>query len=120
MVSSSTRGWSPSYSSWRVVDSFASYVSRGGSYKLGPYGTVTSGIASAQVGDIVQYDKEGNGAYNHSMVVVAVSGTSGSRTLSNITVCAHTGDYKDTLLSALGSSGWTWRTVHVSGAWYTQ
>jgi hypothetical protein len=99
---------------WTSVEAFDDCVLAGSSTTIGLDGTVTSGVAYAKVGDIVQVDYTGDGTFDHSYVVVSVSGTDGSRTLSNITVCAHTTDRSDTVLQNITVSGNVYRTVHIT------
>ena len=54
-----------------------------------------NGVAYARVGDIVQVSWNGNSTFNHTYVVTAVTGTLGSRTPSDITICGHTSNQKD-------------------------
>lgn len=82
-------GWN-----WDHVDGFAwlidSAVSANG---VGPYGWVNFGtLAYAEPGDVIIWDTGGApalGNLDHAMVVTKVSGTSGSRTINNIYICAH-------------------------------
>lgn len=90
----------PNYN-WINVGSFANCVNSSTSYTAGLQGTIISGFAYAAVGDVLQVDWEGDGSFDHSYVVVSVTGTSGSRTLSNIWVCAHTTNVQNTQLSNL-------------------
>ena len=78
-------------------------------------GTVTSGIANAEPGDIIQIDIKGNGSYDHSYVVVSVTGVAGSRTQSDIIVSSHTTDHAMVVLySATGGISYL-RTIHITG-----
>lgn len=55
-------------------------------------GPNVNGLAYAEPGDVIAIDKGGfpqNGNFEHAMVVTEVTGTSGSRTVANIKVCAH-------------------------------
>ncbi len=121
MVGPSTRAWYQTSShdelyNWVNVSGFASYVSNGGSTKMGPYGTIYSGIKYADIGDIIQI-KNSNGWY-HTYVVNDVSGTYGSRTKANIWVCAHTGNrYNNRFDSVTGTALSNLRTVKIKGAY---
>lgn len=108
------KDWSHS-PSWTEVNSFANNVAGGASSDVGLYGTVYEGYANAQTGDIIQYRIKGDDKYQHSYVVVGVSGTYGSREADNIAVCAHTTDITATLLSNRLDSSFEYRTIHVSG-----
>lgn len=101
--------------SWTAVGDFANYVKGGATSFVGLYGSVTSGIANAEVGDIIQVRENGEDSYSHSYVVVKVTGIAGYRTLENIWVCAHSKDVLNGLLSDQGMNGSTFRTVHVEG-----
>ena len=74
-----------------------------------------NGVAYARVGDIVQVSWNGNSTFNHTYVVTAVTGTLGSRTPSDITICGHTSNQKDVKLNlpnsyyrTLCTQGWNW------------
>ncbi|NYB73220.1 amidase domain-containing protein [Sedimentibacter hydroxybenzoicus DSM 7310] len=74
-----------------------------------------NGVAYARVGDIVQVSWNGNSTFNHTYVVTAVTGTLGSRTPSDITVCGHTANQKGFKLNlpnsyyrTLCTQGWNW------------
>ena len=104
-------------SSWTVCDYFADLISNVSSSREGPHGTIYSGISKARSGDIIQFDEEGDGEYEHSFVVVAVTGTYGSRTSSNIVVCAHTRNRNNYNLSQCYVSSYTYRTIHITYDW---
>lgn len=101
--------------SWTVVGSFADYVVAGDTSFVGLYGTVTNGVANAQVGDIIQIRKIGETSFCHSYVVISVTGSAGRRTADNIWVCAHTKDVSNVILSGQVDSTYVYRTVHVGG-----
>ena len=98
---------------WIVVPQFATYVNSGNISSMGLYGSIYSGVANAEVGDIIQVYSSANGYY-HTYVVTKVTGTAGSRTTSNVWVCSHTTDCTTTALSTI-SSATTFRTVRVIG-----
>ncbi|MBQ1430735.1 MAG: amidase domain-containing protein [Firmicutes bacterium] len=102
---------------WSYCGDFGSLIANTVANREGPHGLVYSGISKAQVGDIIQYSKLNNSVWDHSFVVVAVTGTYGSRTASNITVCAHTNNRKDVLLSNYYVNSYTYRTIHVTYDW---
>lgn len=103
-------------SSWNSVTNFKSalynnYVNG----TLGPKGIRWSGVIAAEPGDLIQVRWE-DGHY-HVFVVTAVTGTSGYRTTSDITVCAHTTNHQDVSLS-YGIGGDNLQeiyTLHVTG-----
>jgi hypothetical protein len=101
---------------WTHVPTFYSSIN---SYTTeGLNGTMRSGYAYAQVGDIIQveYD-DGDSAFDHSYVVTAVTGIYGSRTVNNIYVCAHTSNRRNNLLSVPwpnGISSANSRTIHIT------
>lgn len=103
------------YNHWASVTSFADYVKDGGTRTWGLTGTVTNGIANASYGDIIQV-ADSNGYY-HSFVVVAHSGTAGSRTAANLWVSGHTTDMYNVQFSDVYSAANTYRTIHVTGSW---
>lgn len=100
--------------SWTACDPFASYVNNGNVSVMGLYGIIYSGVANAEVGDIIQISNDGGITYGHTFVVTKVTGTAGSRTTSNVWVCSHTTDLTTTALSTVTSSG-TFKTVRVIG-----
>lgn len=87
---------------------------------IGLYGSVYSGVANAQVGDIIQISSDGGKLFYHSYVVTAVKGCYGSRTTNQIIICAHTTDRINTLLSVAAGADKTFRTIHVDGVLYTK
>lgn len=104
--------------SWTAVDDFANYITSATSTSVGPYGTTISGCAYARPGDIIQFSDDGGATYYHSVFVVLVKGTEGSRTTNQIFVSAHTTDLSGVLLSGHYDSGTTFRIVRVWGAHY--
>lgn len=102
---------------WIHCEKLKSYIVAGGYHIEGLTGTSTAGVSYAKVGDIIQVDWENNGTFDHSFVVVGVTGTNGSRTLANITVCAHTNDLYNVLLSTFNSSSFRFRTLHITKSW---
>ena len=105
------------YNHWASVTSFASYVAGGGSQTWGLVGTVTAGIANASYGDIIQVGDSEHGGYYHSFIVVAHSGTAGSRTSENLWVAGHTDDMSYKHFLEVYSSENYYRTIHVTGSW---
>lgn len=121
MVTSGNYPWyegsSDDYSdSWISCTNFGNYISNH-SYGEGLFGDIDDGISKACVGDLIQYSENNNTTYNHVYVVVAVSGTYGSRTPSNITVCAHTTNRCNNSLADAYHANYTWRTIHVTHHW---
>ena len=97
---------------WITVESFDDCINASSSVTYGLQGTVSTGIASAQIGDIIQMDFDGDGWYTHSVVVVAVTGTSGSRTTSNIWISGHTTDMSSVCMNTVSCSAY--RTIHIN------
>lgn len=107
---------------WIASDALKANVVSGGYHIDGLNGYSYSGVASASVGDIIQVDGNGDNVYDHSYVVVSVTGVIGSRTISDITVCCHTPDRSNTLLNTalyydFGNSWSSLRTVHITNSW---
>lgn len=103
---------------WYNVDGFADMIESSESNVSGPYGIINSGISTARVGDILQYNSSSNPSdYVHSYIVYSVTGTEGSRTFSDIYVCAHTTDRKNIQLSTIWSDSSTNRfcTINILG-----
>ncbi|MGE5633162.1 MAG: amidase domain-containing protein [Caulobacteraceae bacterium] len=121
MIDSGSRVWYQTSGhdelySWVNVSGFTSYASAGGSTQLGPYGSIYSGISNADIGDIIQI-KDSSGWY-HTYVVNDVSGTAGSRTKSDIWVCAHTGNRYNNRFDTVTSTALSnLRTVKINGAY---
>lgn len=92
--------YDPYYHWIRVID-FRNWVID--YYKnYGIFGSSTQGsVANAEPGDIVQI-KDSSGVWYHTYVVYSVNGTYGSRTPSNIWICAHTTNRRNVQLSTLG------------------
>ena len=117
------RGWfqlheyvSDSGHHWPSVVKFAQYISESSSSTYGLRGTVTSGIATASYGDIIQVGNSESGYY-HSYIVVAHSGSSGSRTADNLWVAGHTEDMNYKHFSDVYSSSKYYRTIHITGSY---
>lgn len=87
-------------SAWISCTSFREYVVNCEPDEVGIIGNFTSSLTTIQVGDTIQYQKS-NGEW-HTYIVNAVTGKSGSRTTSNIWVCAHTTDRTNEQLSSIG------------------
>lgn len=104
----------PTNWSWTGVEYFQDYMSAGGYFTVGPYGHLFSGVAWADIGDIIQVDWGATGSwFDHAYVVVAVDGTLGSRTPSNIWVSAHTNRVHNKRLST--EPGSYYRTIKIAG-----
>lgn len=96
---------------WTGVNYYRNYVRINNGLTAVEY----NGVAYARVGDIVQVSWKGNGNFNHTYVVTDVTGTLGSRTPSNITICGHSDDQRDEPLTlpnsyyrTLCTQGWNW------------
>lgn len=82
----------------------------------GVFGSITTGsVANTEKGDIIQI-KNSSGTWYHTYIVDYVSGTYGSRTSSNIWVCAHTTNRNHTQLSTLGIAVSNMRLIKISSA----
>ena len=99
--------------SWTSCTYFGNYISAGRSSTLGLHGSIYSGIAFAETGDVIHI-RNSAGTYYHAYVVVSTSGTYGSRTLSDIYVSAHTEDRAYELLSTFLDDP-VLRTIHIRG-----
>ena len=103
--------------SWTSCTAFGTYI-QNSSGKEGPNGTIYDGIKDARVGDLIQFSKNNNSSYDHVyVVVVAANGTQGSRTPSQLIVCAHTTNRLSCSLAEVYTSKYTWRTIHVTYDW---
>ncbi len=121
MVPSGTYSWygtgSTTNGRWSVCGDFGSLIANTSANRAGPHGSIYSGISKARVGDIIQFKENSSSGWKHSYVVVAVTGTYGSRTASDITVCAHTTNRKNNLLSNCYVNSYIYRTIHVTFDW---
>jgi hypothetical protein len=110
------RGQADSNNNWINVINFESYIRNGGSNIVGPYGcTYTYSVTNAEKGDILQTNA--SGSWGHTYEVEAVTGTLGSRTVSDIWVCSHTGNRNHNQLSTIFSNANQLRTVKILGYW---
>lgn len=78
---------------WTYCKSFAKLIDSSSYDQVGPLGWVYYGdLLNASVGDVIQWDEGGAPSdltVDHAMFVTATTGTKGTRTVSNIYVCAH-------------------------------
>ena len=104
---------------WTSVQNFGSMISGSNASYYGLYGTITSGFANAKVGDVIQVDFINSehptldGHYDHSLVVVGITGTSGSLTASQIRVSGHSSCVSNVPLTYYYSSSANYRTIHI-------
>lgn len=80
---------------WDNVNGFMKIIWRSDYTQAGPQGYYWLGVAKASAGDVIMYDKEGSrgvdsGDYDHAMFVTQVTGTYGSRGVSNMFIAANT------------------------------
>lgn len=95
---------------WNYVPHFANYIDTS---SKGPWGFIYSGVSNADQGDTIQY---WNGSeWSHTYVVVSVQGSSGSRTVNDIWVSAHTADINNQVLSSRVSNPSLLRTIRILG-----
>ncbi|MBQ1506065.1 MAG: amidase domain-containing protein, partial [Erysipelotrichales bacterium] len=104
---------------WTVVGDFQDMIADSTSGQNGLYGTVWFGYQYASVGDVLQVDFDADGSYDHSYVVVAVEGTDGSRSKSQIWVSCHSPSYSHKKLSDISNSTCVYRSVEVKTMKYT-
>lgn len=98
-----TSGYMDCSISWIRCTAFKDYINNSYGGNPGPAGwTHVGSVAFAEPGDVIQVNWTGGNQW-HSYIVTAVTGTSGARTKSNITVVAHTGDITPRLLSTANS-----------------
>jgi hypothetical protein len=124
MVASGNRAWyqtstsTPSNWFWTGVDYFDDYIANGGYGIEGPYGWKNNyNVDYAEIGDIIQIYS--GGEWGHTYYVYNVSGTYGSRSTSDIWICAHTANRcNEKLDSIVGTNESNLRTVRISG-YYT-
>lgn len=94
----------PTNWSWTGSLDYKDYLTTYPSSGEGLYGFSYSGYKYAEEGDRIHWDSDGNGTFDHTMVVVRVAGTYGSRTNNDIWVCGHTADVNYMILSDFSSS----------------
>ena len=119
---SSSRAWHKDSDNWKLTDEFGDYVINGGSDKIGLVGVIYSGVANAEVGDILQLSNDYGASYFHSEVVVAATGSWGSRGHNNIYVSGHTDDVNGKRSDVVNDTeedrpGRVFRTIHITGVW---
>ena len=103
---------------WTGVDHFDDYIDDSGYNIQGPYGTIYSGIAYAERGDLIQIRANSTSDYHHTYVVYGVQGTAGSRTKDDIWVSSHTADRSNEKLSDCCSYSLSnMRTIHIIGTY---
>ena len=124
MMTTTGREWfctkSGHSASWTVVGDFRNYVVPEANGEDGIYGVryLKGKIANAQKGDVVQIC-DSNGTWYHSYIISSVTGTYGSRTLSNINICAHTSNRRnENLANVIGASSTNFRLIRISGTRY--
>jgi len=79
--------------SWDNVRGFFNLVSQSSVYTEGPTGWITTGLDFVDVGNVIAWAPSGSTTIvnlTHAMFVTQVTGTSGLRTKSNISIAAHT------------------------------
>lgn len=116
-ATSSTSDYNPAYGNgynWANCIAFGQYFADSGN--VGPVGTIYIGsISWADKGDLIHCRSGTTGEdWYHNMIVTNVSGTAGSRTLSNIWISAHTSNRKNYPLNSLFSSASYLRLFHIS------
>jgi len=103
---------------WTGVDHFDDYIDDSGYNIQGPYGTIYSGIAYAERGDLIQIRANSTSDYHHTYVVYGVQGTAGSRTKDDIWISAHTTDRENQKLSDFCTYSLSnMRTIHIIGTY---
>ena len=125
MITATGRKWycssqSSNTSSWTVVGNFRNYVVSESEGEEGIYGIryAVGNAEKAQKGDIIQI-RNSSGTWHHSYVINNVTGTYGSRTISNLYVCAHTTNRKNENLSiVLGGDTANFRLIRINGTRY--
>lgn len=125
MITTTGRKWycsseSDKTSSWTVVGDFRNYVVSESDGKEGIYGVryAVGNAAKAQKGDIIQI-RNSSGTWYHSYVINNVTGTYGSRTISNLYICAHTTNRRNENLSiVLGGDSANFRLIRINGTRY--
>ena len=124
MITTSGREWyctKNTYSPyWTVVGDFRNYIAKEADNKTGLYGIryAKGNIEKAQKGDVVQIC-DSSGTWYHSYIISSVTGTYGSRTLSDIKICAHTSNRRnETLSNVIGANSTNFRLIRISGTRY--
>lgn len=92
----------------------------------GPYGVITTGnVKNACAGDVVAFDTNGspninNATLDHAMFVTKVTGTTGSRDVSNIYVASHSDNNNSAYgpLTEFGYPYYYYVTAHIECGYY--
>lgn len=90
---------------WDNVGGFAKLIETSSTSRVGPVGTVRTGLSYASAGNEIAYATSGTPSssnLNHAMFVTSVTGTSGSRGISNLKIAANT-DRTDSAYMSLAS-----------------
>lgn len=77
---------------WDNVGGFTKLIETSSRRRVGPVGTVRTGLSYAKVGDEILHAKNGapsSSNLTHAMFVTSVTGTAGSRGISNIKIAAN-------------------------------
>ncbi len=77
---------------WDNVGGFTKLIETSSRRRVGPVGTVRTGLSYAKVGDEILYAENGapsSSNLTHAMFVTSVTGTAGSRGISNIKIAAN-------------------------------
>ena len=124
MITSGDRAWycnkSGHSATWSMVGDFRNYIVKEDEEKEGIYGVryAKGSIAKAQKGDVVQIC-DSSGSWYHSYIISSVTGTYGSRTLSNINICAHTSNRRnENLANVIGADSTNFRLLRINGTRY--
>lgn len=108
--------------SWDNVGGFTKLIETSSRRRVGPVGTVRTGLSYAKVGDEIAYATSGTPSSSnlkHAMFVTSVTGTAGSRGVSNIKIAANnapTNSAYQSLSSYSSLSASQYLTIAISGS----
>lgn len=111
---------------WDNVNGFMKIIWRSDYTQAGPQGYYWLGLAKASAGDVIMYDKQGSrnvdsGDYDHAMFVTQVTGTYGSRGVSNMFIAANTNPTNsayEPLAEYSSCSASCYATAHIVDGYY--
>lgn len=106
---------------WDNVGGFTKLIQTSNAHRLGPIGTVSTGLSNVEAGDEIAYDDEGSPAANtvdHAMFVTSVTGSKGSRGTANVKIAANTSPTNSAYQSLITYSSFAasyYLTIHIRG-----
>lgn len=111
---------------WDNVNGFIRLIWASDHTQSGPQGYYWFGLAKACAGDVITWDTDGtrdvaNGTYDHAMFVTQVTGTYGSRGVSNMFIAANSKPTTSAYLPLVQYCSYSankFATSHITGGYY--